>query len=387
MLRLASTTAFLLFAAVPAARADDESAQPEIVMVAEAKDPIVRNSEATMIELKDRRLLMIWQEFEKGEGDSDFFPGKLAAMTSADGGRTWGERRVLVKPEEGDINVFSPSLLRLADGSILFCFMRYHSFEKAQNKYPPASAFAWTSRDEGQTFQPLATLWTEQPVTLCSSTLKQLSTGRIILPVCRDLSTKGQPDHWESGAYFSDDGGKKWQACESWVDLPKRGAMEPHVEELKSGQLLMVMRTQLGAVYRSHSADGGKTWSKGESLGIEAPESCPELMRIPGTGDLLLIWNAAKYDPQYASHFGKRTPLSAAISRDDGKSWSKPRHLETDPGAAYSNPGVCFTSSGTAVVNYWTCKYQPSGLMSNYPIHLKAAIVPIKWLYGAGPPR
>jgi sialidase-1 len=356
-------------------------------MVAEATGPIVRNSEATLIELKDRRLLMIWQEFEKGDGDSDFFPGRLAAMTSADGGRTWGQRRVLVRPEKDDIKVFSPSLVRLADGGILFCFMRYHSFAKAQNKYPPASAFAWISHDEGQTFKPLATLWTEQPITLCSSTLKRLSTGRLIIPVNRDLSTKGQPDHWEAGAYFSDDGGKSWQACENWVDLPKRGAMEPHIEELKSGKLLMVMRTQLGEVYRSHSADGGKTWSPGESLGIEAPESCPELVRIPTTGDLLLIWNAAKYDPQWASHFGKRTPLSAAISRDGGQTWSKPRHLETDPGAAFSNPGVCFTSDGHAVVNYWTCKYQPSGLMSNFPIHLKAAIVPVKWLYADDPPR
>lgn len=363
----------------------DETAKPEIVTIAQAKGTVVRHSEAAMVELKDRRLFMVWQEFEKGAGDSDFFPGRLAAMTSGDGGRTWGERRVLVEPEKDDINVFSPSLLRLPDGGILFCFMRYHSFAKAQNKYPPASAFAWVSHDEAKTFQPLATLWKEQPVTLCNSTLKRLTTGRIVIPVCRDLSTKGQPDHWESGAYYSDDGGRSWQACENWVDLPKRGAMEPHVEQLRDGRLLMVMRTQLGTVYKSISANGGQTWSQAESLGVESPESCPELVRIPETGDLLLIWNAAKYDPQWASHFGKRTPLSAAVSKDDGQSWSAPRHLETDPGSAFSNPGVCFTSDGKAIVSYWTCRYQPSGLMSNFPIHLKAAIVPLKWFYTEQP--
>jgi sialidase-1 len=376
-----TVSAALAFALAPHVLGGDAPAPPEIVMVAEAKGTIVRNSEAAILELKDGKLLLVWQEFEKGDGDSDFFPGRLAAMTSADGGRTWGERRVLVQPEKGDINVFSPSLVRLADGAILFCFMRYHSLEKSQNNYPPASAYAWISRDEAQTFQPLATLWSKQRVTLCNSTAKQLSTGRIIIPACGDQSTKGQPDHWESGAYYSDDGGKTWQASDNWVDLPKRGAMEPHIEELRDGKLLMVMRTQLGAVYQSRSGDGGKTWSKGESLGIEAPESCPELVRIPGTGDLLLIWNASKYDPQYASHFGKRTPLSAAISRDDGKTWSQPRHLETDPGAAFSNPGVGFTSDGRAIVTYWTCRYQPSGLMSNFPIHLKASIVSIPWLY------
>ena len=359
----------------------DGPPKPVLVMMAEAKGPVVRNSEATMVELKNGDLFAVWQEFQKGEGDSDFFPGRLVASTSRDGGRTWGGYRVVVENEPGDVNVYSPSLLRLHDGGLLFCFMRYHSFDKAKNRYPPVSAFAWRSDDEGKTFAPLATLWREKPVTLCSATLRRLSSGRVVLPVNRDASTKAQPDHWEAGVMYSDDGGKTWAEGGNWVGLPKRGAMEPHVEELGDKRLLMVMRTQLGAVYKSLSADGGKTWSAGESLGVEAPESCPELIKIPSTGDLLLIYNASKYDPKWASHFGKRTPLSAAVSKDGGKTWGKPRHIETDPGWAFSNPGCCFTSKGTVVVNYWACKYRPTGLMSNYPIHLKAAIVDVQWLY------
>lgn len=363
--------------------AAESTAPPEIVMIARAEGKTVRNSEGTMVELKDGRLLMVWQEFEKGPGgDSDFFPNRLAAMTSADGGRTWGGRRVLVETAPGDTNVFSPSLLRLADGTILFGYMTYHSFDKSQNKYPPASAFASISRDEGESFAPLATLWKELPTTLCNSTLRQLTSGRILIPANRDLSTKGNPDHWEAGVYFSDDGGRSWQAGDDWVDLPMRGAMEPHVEQLRDGRLLMVMRTQLGHVYKSESADQGKTWSKGASLGIEAPESCPDLIRIPKSGDLLLIWNASKYAPKHFSHFGKRTPLSTAVSKDDGKTWSAPRHIETDPGWAFSNPGSLITRSGKLVVNYWTCEYQPTGAMSNFPIHLKGAVVDVKWLYG-----
>src|SRR5262249_13152925 len=138
----------------------------------------------------------------------------------------------------------------------------------------------------------------------------------------------------------------------------------------------------MGSVYKAESADGGKTWSKAEPLGVEAPESCPELLKVPGTGDLMLIYNASKYDPKWASHFGKRTPLSAAISKDGGKTWSKPRNFETDPGWAFSNPGAMFTSKGMLFVNYWACVYTPKGYMSNYPIHLKGAIVDSKWLYG-----
>jgi len=378
--KLGLTGVFCLLAV--AASAGGREPQPEIVMVAEAREPVVRNSEATMVELADGSLLMVWQEFERGEGDSDFFPGRLAAMVSGDGGRTWGGYRVLVAPEEGDINVFSPSLLRLPDGGILLCFMRYHSFERGRGKFPPASAFAWLSSDEGRTFRPLATLWTEQRITLCSSTLRRLSSGRSVLPVNWDSGGEGGSDHWQAGTYFSDDGGATWQCCTNWVDLPRRGAMEPHVAELQDGRLLMVMRTQLGAIYRAYSSDGGRTWSEAESLGIEAPESCPELVSLPGTGDLLLIWNASRYDPNWYSHFGKRTPLSACVSRDDGRTWSRPRHIETDENWAFSNPGVCFTSQGTAVINYWSCQYQPLGAMSNYPIHLKAAIISIPWFYG-----
>lgn len=375
-------TALASFLPVLTAPAEEAVSKPEIVMLAEAKGKVVRNSEGSILELKDGKLLIIYQEFEMGKGDSDFFPGRLVAMTSGDGGRTWGDHRVLVTPAREDINVFSPSLLRLPDGSILFCFMRYHTFDKAANRYPPASAFAWVSKDEGKTFQPLATLWKELPITLCSHTLRRLSSGRIIIPVNRDPSKKGEPDRFEAGVCYSDDDGKTWKIGDHWVTAAKRGAMEPHIEELRDKKLLMVMRTQLGSVYQSISADGGMTWSKAESLGVEAPESCPELARVPKTGDLVLIWNASSYNPKHFSHFGKRTPLSAAISKDDGKTWSKPRHIEADPGWAYSNPGVTFTSKGTAVLNYWACRYQPSGAMSNYPIHLKAAIIPVDWLYG-----
>lgn len=358
------------------------SAEPLLLTVAKADDKHVRHSEGTAVELKDGRLLLAWIEFTKGQGDSDFFPARIVAKTSKDGGKTWDGYRVVAKPEAGEISAFSPNLLRLKDGRILFVYMRYLSFAKAQNKYPPATTVALVSDDDGQTFKPLATILSEQPITVCSHSLKQLASGRIVVPLNRDLSKKGQPDHWEAGVAYSDDGGKTWTQSDNWVDAPKRGAMEPHVEQVAKDRLLMVMRTQMGSVYRAESGDGGKTWSKATSLGVEAPESCPELCKIPGTNDLLLIWNGAKYDPKWASHFGKRTPLSSAISKDSGQTWSKPRHIETDAGWAFSNPGAFFTSKGTLLLNYWACRYTDKGYMSNYPIDLKAALVETKWLYG-----
>jgi sialidase-1 len=331
--------------------------------------------------MKDGRLLLVYQEFKKGSGDSDFFPGRLVARTSKDGGLTWGDYHIVVENEPGDINVMSPSLTRRTDGAIVLTFLRNHSFARARATYPPISGFAWISRDEGATFSPLSAIYRDREYSLCNNTLRRLASGRLIQTINRDVGKKGSGDHWQAGCAFSDDGGKTWAFSDTWVDAPKRGAMEPHADEIRDNHLLMVMRTQAGSVWVSVSKDGGKTWSKGEPLGIESPESCPELLNVPGTGDLVLIWNASKYDPKWASHFGKRTPLSAAVSKDGGRTWSKPRHFETDPGWAFSNPGAYITSKGKVLVNYWACKYRPNGYMSNFPIDLKAAIVDVQWLY------
>lgn len=355
--------------------------EPETFILAKADDTLVRQSEGSTVELKDGRLLIVWQEFRKGtKGDSDFFPARLVAKTSNDGGRTWDGYRVLVEIAPGDINVYSPSLLRLKNGSILLAFLRKHDHEKPTDVYTPTSAFVLISTDEGETFEPLGTAWSRRRMHLCNHTLKQLSTGRIVLPSDRDNSTREQPDNWACGCVFSDDLGRTWTISDNFATLPKRGGMEPHIEELKDGRLLMIMRTMLGSIYKSESGDGGKTWSAAETLGVESPQSCPDLLKHPRTGDLVLVWNAAKYDPKWFSHEGKRTPLSAAVSKDGGKTWSKPRHIETDPGRAFSNPGAMFTSRGTFVVNYWTCKYEPNGAMVGYPIDLKFAIVDESWL-------
>jgi hypothetical protein len=106
-----AVTAFCLKAA---------AAEPVIITVAKADDTHVRNSEGTAVGLKDGRLLLAWIEFTKGEGDSDFFPARIVAKTSKDGGKTWDGYRAFARPESGEISAFSPNLLRLKDSRLLF---------------------------------------------------------------------------------------------------------------------------------------------------------------------------------------------------------------------------------------------------------------------------
>jgi sialidase-1 len=349
-----------------------------IVTVAKSTPDLPRKGEADVIELKNGRLLLVSMEF--GGDGSDFASTRFVAHESADGGLTWTGRRVVTETAAGDVNVYSPNLIAASDGGILLLFHRYHG--KVAGVGDAYTLHAWKSSDEGQTFVPLTEFVPRQGFALCNATIKRMKSGRLLLPA----SPAVPGDHGPAGKYaatvlYSDDDGKTWKVSANRLTLAQRGAMEPHVEETGDGRVLMVMRNQLGFVYQSESKDDGATWSEPVPTSLIAPESCPELAKIPSTGDLLLIWNQS-YDPKFRSHFGKRSPLTAAVSRDHGRTWELRRNIETDPKRAFSNPGCRFTRAGKAIVNYWTCEYLPDWAMQDV-IDLRVAVIDTAWFYAA----
>ena len=340
-----------------------------IVTVARSTPEATRKGEGDVIELADGRLLLVYMEFS-GTG-SDFAKTRFVAQESADGGRTWARHRVITNTAEGDLNVYSPNLIRAKDGGILLMFMRQH-------RPGSLTIHIWKSADEGASFQPLAEAAPGSDLALCNATVKRLASGRLLLPA--SPPAPGKPA--ETGPYaatvlFSDDDGRTWTVSESRLELAKRGAMEPHVEQTATGRVLMVMRNQLGKLHVSDSTDEGTTWSEPRPIGLQSPESCPELVRRPGTDHLVMIWNNS-YDPAFRSHFGKRSPLTVAISRDHGETWQRVGDIETDPTRAFSNPGCRFTKTGQAIINYWTCEYLPDWAMQDV-IDLRVAVLAPRW--------
>jgi sialidase-1 len=340
-----------------------------IVTVARSTPETTRKGEGDVIELDDGRLLLIYMEFS-GTG-SDFAKTRFVAQESADGGRTWSHHRVVTNTAEGDLNVYSPNLIRAQDGGILLMFMRQH-------RPGSLTIHVWKSTDEGTTFSPWAETAPGSDLALCNATVKRLASGRLLLPA--NPPAPGKPA--ETGPYaatvlFSDDDGRTWTVSKSRLELAKRGAMEPHVEQTATGRVLMVMRNQLGRLHVADSTDDGATWSAPRPIELQSPESCPELVRLPGSDHLVMIWNNS-YDPAFRSHFGKRSPLTAAISRDHGKTWQRLGDIETDPQRAFSNPGCRFTKQGRAIVNYWTCEYLPDWAMQDV-IDLRVAVLEPDW--------
>ena len=359
------------------------------ITIVEATPEYPRHDSASIVELRDGRLLLAWMEHVGGGMiGHDHAPCNIASLISDDGGQTWHDRRILVENNPGDVNIHFPSFLRLASGGILFFYQRRH--ELAPGAPQNSTGYVCRSDDDGQTFSAPREHDIIRKNDVSANVLVQLSSGRIILPLLRVLgdwcgvAADGRTaDGCISSVSYSDDDGHSWKQADTWIDLPLRGAMEPHVAELRDGRLLVYMRTQLGAVFASESEDGGITWSDPQTTGLKAPESMPCLTRIPQTGDLLLVWNDSFYAPGF-DHFGKRTPLTVAISRDEGRTWEKRKNIETDPDWEFTNPSCHFTSKGKVIITYVASRMDnpnPPGKLGRSCMPLKAAIADVSWLY------
>ena len=326
-----------------------------------------RNSEASCIELRDGRLLLVWWHFYTGEGEDDS-PGEVAARYSADRGRSWSDT-VVLQPNVARQTTGSPSLLRLKDGRIAF----FYGTKNADDDLP---FFVRFSSDESATWSEPVLVTTEPGYWVMNNDRAvQLSWGRIIAPVAwaNDCYRPAQP--WQSTVFYSDDGGHTWRRSRTWLRLEcASGAQEPGVIELKDGRVMMFCRTTERHPFISFSEDGGETWSDLVAMeNVWAPCSPTCMKRIPSTGDLLMVWNNRAGSPPELAQ--RRTPLTLAISRDEGRTWEHAKNLEDDPDADYAYTSITFLDDEVLFTYY---EYFPGRAPW---LSLKLTIAPISWLY------
>ncbi len=304
-----------------------------------------RNSEAAIIALKDGSLLLGWTDFYAGSG-ADHGPARIVGKVSKDQGRTWGEKVTLVE-NDGGCNVMEVNFLRLKNGDIALFHCQKNSEEK------DCRVMMRTSNDEGKTWGPAKQLSPAGKYTgLTNGRCIRLRSGRILL------------EAWEGGDSYcclSDDDGATWHDGKR-IKPEKVECWEPACIELKDGRVLMLMRTGLGAQYKSYSKDGGETWSVPVPTPLEGTAAPVSISRVPTTGALLAIWN---HNPGAKS----RNPLTAAISTDEGESWTHFRNIEDSPGDAWAYPAVTWVGEN-ALLTYF-----------NYTggLSLQLRILPAAW--------
>lgn len=349
---------------LPIAAAADEI-QVDVYQ-ATAKQP--RYSEGSIIALRDGSLLYATTEFVGGA--ADHATATIVGRVSTDGGRTWGGQRLLQK-NIGKQNVMSVTLRRMPPGDDTAPLGMFFLVKNSQTDLDLALRI---SLDEGATFGEPQTITRGAGYHIMNNDrVTRLSSGRLICPVSTtdDIAKRGG-GHLVCVCHFSDDGGRTWKQSASNVDQPERGAMEPEVVELADGKLLMIVRTQLGYIATSASSDGGDHWSTPNKLPLEAPESPATIRTIPSTGDLLLIWN--KTFVPGAGHGGKRTPLTAAISADKGKSWQQLRFLETSADHGFAYTSILFHKD-RVLMSYYVHDPKSGRISSRF------RSLPVRWFY------
>ena len=361
-----------------AGRSADPAGKPAsphemVVCPATAQNP--RNSEADVELLKDGSLLMAYTEFYGGNG-TDWGKARIAAKTSKDLGRSWSDSFTLAE-NQGQMNVMSPSLLRLKSGGLAMIYMLKNSEADCRVLY-------LTSSNEGKTWtQPRSVTPSIRYWGMNNDRLVQLKSGRLLAPLW--FVDDWRKSHHTRGVMFcSDDEGQSWKAG-SEIDIPQgpRGVDEPAVVELKDGRVLMMIRSDLGKVFKSLSSDAGLSWSQPEALPLDSPTAPSSIARIPSTGDLLFIWNNSPKGPK---HTQDRFPLTAAISRDEGKTWGRIKDVDATPGFTYAYTSLTFLSSKSLLLTYYSSsndsgKTQGELETGQHLISLKLKILPVQWFY------
>ncbi len=238
----------------------------------------------------------------------------------------------------------SVTFLRLRSGRIAMFYL-------IKNSWIDCRPYVRLSTDEAQTWSE-PRLMVEAPgyFVMNNDRVVQIGTGRLVAPVSFHRARASDPQSSRSldghGLvlwYLSDDEGKTWREAATWWAAPQAcgsGLQEPGLVELADGKLFSWSRTSLGAQYGFHSTDAGKAWSAPEPTEMKSPTSPASIKRLPGSADLLGIYN--DHSGQFEFPKGKRTPLVAAISSDGGKTWPVRKLLENDPDGWYCYTAIHF---------------------------------------------
>src|SRR5687768_7866802 len=314
-----------------------------------------RNSEGDFIELKDGRILFVYSHYFAGRG-GDHDPAYLAGRYSSDGGKTWTPDDVKIVDREGTMNVMSVSLLRLKTGEIALFYLRKNS----ETDCIPMVRFSY---DEAKTWSEPRECITDKEgyFVLNNNRVIQLNDGRLLMAV--NLYNIAEGSSLPKGSlwtYYSDDNGKTWTSGEVVPNPENFLTQEPGIVELKNGNVLMIIRSNIGVQGISYSKDKGETWSPVARSNIKSPVSPASIERIPSTGDLLLVWNNNGGDDPAIK--GKRTPLTIAISKDEGKSWEKIKNVEDDPDGWYCYIAIHFTDKDVLLGHCAGNRPQKTGL-------------------------
>ena len=185
-----------------------------------------------------------------------------------------------------------------------------------------------------------------------------LNDGDYLLPIYHETGHDPElvgPD--STSLFLRFDPAKKTWTKTGPIRSP-RGNIQPAVVQLNDRDLIAYCRRggdydpkTIGYIVRSESHDGGMTWSEGKDSAFPNPNAAVDFMKLK-SGRLLLIFNDS---------MNRRTPLTAALSSDQDRTWPIRRNIREGDGdfgyptvfqARDGRIHLVFTSEKRSVVNH-----------------------------------
>ncbi|MDQ0875258.1 putative neuraminidase [Paenibacillus sp. V4I3] len=158
---------------------------------------------------------------------------------------------------------------------------------------------------------------------------------------------------WDVFVDLSADGGETWNRSET-VPLDRSrmigsGIIQPTLWESSPGYVHMFTRSIEGAIYRSDSVDGGRTWCPAYPTELPNNNSGIDLVKLDN-GTIALIYNPTR--PETGKKKGPRTPLVIRLSQDNGLTWEN-EFLLDEGEKQYSYPAIVASGLNLYVTYTW----------------------------------
>ena len=255
------------------------------------------------------------------------------------GHRQWDQPQCLLqnlKEPVGNAVIFATP-----DGKVWIIWARMESTQpmRAHTGWDRTSLFYRVSGDHGYTWSkdekfPLETTgWLPRNLAIL------LKDGTTVVPLSDERNNRDV-----SFVVLTKDNGQTWVRSHSMPNALPQGE-QPAVAKRRDGSLLAFLRTR-PHLLQTESLDGGVTWSPAKPTDFKNPDAAISLCTL-SNGNLLLAWNNLERG---------RQQLHIARSVDDGKSWSEPQLLESNPGE-FSYPSILQTPDGKIHVIYTYRRY------------------------------
>lgn len=324
----------------------DYTVHDKILVRASRKCP--RAGEGCAVLRKDGSILFAYGAFD---GPADHDNAVIVKRISSDGGKTWSEPEVM-QEKAGGCNVMCASLLRLHSGEHAFLFASKVSRTDCRPMFR-------ISTDDGKSWSaPREIADVPGYYVVNNDRLVETSRGRLLVPCAL---YQGQHNFRKSlcGVLYSDDAGKTWQRGKDWIRIKTENVLppplateasqkvweecrtailneEPGVIERKDGSIMMWIRTNSGYMYTAISKDAGDTWSDFKpARDIVSPCGPQSIKRLPSSNRMICIYNdhadpdfVFDNEPHNGLYWGWRTPLTAAVSDDEGATWKRIGDIE-----------------------------------------------------------